>query len=71
MERNYSMMLKQLQMAYMTVTMKEHQSNEEQCIFCWSSGCDCEGKETVKDSVFLNFYEKEDQFLNDELIKYA
>lgn len=68
MERNYS--LRQLQLAYMQVTMKEEQSNEDQCIYCWEKGCGCEGKETVKDSLFLNFYE-EDQFLKDELIQYA
>jgi hypothetical protein len=59
MERNYSMIMKQLQMAYMQVTMKDVEDNTNQCIYCWSTGCGCENKATVKEDSFINLTEKE------------
>jgi hypothetical protein len=52
MERNYSMMLKQMQMAYLQVTLKEEQDGE-QCIYCWKSGCGCSDN-NVKNDPFIN-----------------
>jgi hypothetical protein len=52
MERNYSMMLKQMQMAYLQVTLKEEQDGE-QCIYCWKTGCGCSNN-SVKNDPFLN-----------------
>lgn len=49
---NYSLALKQLQMAYMAVTMKE--TEEDQCIYCWKSDCGCGNKQTVKNDPFIN-----------------
>lgn len=62
MERNYSMMLKQLQLGYLEVTLGKN-SNEDQCMFCWSTGCGCENKATIKDDPFINLTEKELQYV--------
>jgi hypothetical protein len=52
MERNYSMMLKQMQMAFLQVTLKEEKDGE-QCIYCWKTGCGCSNN-SVKNDPFLN-----------------
>jgi hypothetical protein len=64
MERNYSMMLKKLQLAYMEVTMKDVEDGE-QCMYCWKSGCGC-SENNIKNDPFINLttveefkYEKE------------
>jgi hypothetical protein len=53
MNANYSMMLKQLQMGYMTYTMKDVKE-DEQCSLCWKSSCGCENKVTTKNDPFIN-----------------
>jgi hypothetical protein len=62
MKTNYSMMLKQLQMGYMSYTMKDVKE-DEQCVYCWSSGCGCDNKETIKDDPFLNTTFKEELYV--------
>jgi hypothetical protein len=54
MERNYSMMLKQLQMGFMSLTMKNVKEGE-QCIYCWENNCGCGSKTSVKEDAFINF----------------
>lgn len=54
MKRNYSMMLRQLQMGYMPITMKDVKE-EEQCLNCWKNDCGCSQKHTIKDDPFINF----------------
>ena len=61
MERNYSMMLKQLQMAFMPLTMK-NETKEESCMYCWKSGCGC-SSDNVQNDPFIN--------LTAEELKYA
>lgn len=58
MKTNYSMMLKQLQMGYMSYTMRDVKE-DEQCLYCWSSSCGCENKETVKNDPFINLSAEE------------
>jgi hypothetical protein len=55
MERNYSMMLKQMQMAYLQVTLDEEQDGEK-CIYCWKTGCGCSNN-SIKNDPFLNLTE--------------
>lgn len=51
---NYSLMLKQLQLGYLQITMKD-QSNNDQCIYCWKSNCGCNSKTTAQSDNFINF----------------
>jgi hypothetical protein len=61
MERNYSMMLKQLQLAYMSYNLKDVKEDEEQCLYCWNSGCGC-SNDNVKNDPFINLTEGELQY---------
>lgn len=54
---NYSKMLKQLQMAYMVATMKDTKE-DEQCMYCWKSGCSCNNN-SVKNDPFINLTAEE------------
>ncbi|MFS1518565.1 hypothetical protein V1503_19190 [Bacillus sp. SCS-151] len=55
MKRNYSRMLKQLQMAYMPLTMK-NENEDYTCVHCWKSTCNCANDKTaIKTDPFLNF----------------
>jgi hypothetical protein len=67
MERNYSMMLKQLQMGFMSYTMKDN-NEEEQCVLCWKSNCGCKSNNTVKNDPFLNLTTISEFQQEDELI---
>ena len=56
MERNYSMMLKQMQMGFMAYTMKDVKESEP-CMYCWKSGCGCTDNK-VKNDPFINLTTK-------------
>lgn len=57
MKTNYSMVLKQLQMAYMVYTMKDVKE-EEQCVLCWENKCGCDSN-SVKNDPFINLSAEE------------
>lgn len=47
--------LRKLQAAYLKVTLrKEMENNEDTCMMCWSTKCDCEFKTDVKSDSFIN-----------------
>jgi hypothetical protein len=50
---NYSKALKQMQMAYMGLTLGKI-NEDDQCIYCWKSGCGCESKTTAHNDSFIN-----------------
>jgi hypothetical protein len=52
----YSLILKQLQMAYMAATLKDTEE-EEHCLYCWKTGCSCSNN-TVKKDLFINTTEE-------------
>jgi hypothetical protein len=48
-----SLILKQMQMAYMAATLKE--TDKDACIYCWKNNCGCGAKTSVKEDSFINF----------------
>jgi hypothetical protein len=58
MERNYSMILKQMQMAFIPYSMKEV-NNDNQCVLCWENNCGCGSNTSVKNDPFINLTAEE------------
>lgn len=56
-----SMIMKQMQMAYMGALKGKEVKSEENCMYCWSdiNSCSCQSYSSVKSDPFLNLTAEE------------
>ncbi|MFO1442889.1 hypothetical protein KDN24_06625 [Bacillus sp. Bva_UNVM-123] len=56
--------LRVLQAAYLPITLREQVSEQnEKCVLCWKSNCECNTNINVETDYFLNLTEEELQYV--------